>query len=152
MTASRHISPATTICQGTTSPQIADRNNNRLTFSYISGQLNTLSDNVGHSVTFSWTDGHLASFHPSHTQNDWQFHYDNNSQLRWVTNPMGQTENYTYYDHRRLKTVTNAKGETTKISYNSLKAVSRVETAVSDMAVRYDWENHPDRQPKHLHR
>ncbi len=121
--------------------QIVDRNNNSLIFSYISGQLNTLSNNVGHSVTFTWTDGHLTSFKPSHTQNDWQFHYDNNSQLCWVTNPMGQTENYTYYDHRRLKTITNAKGETTKISYNSLKAVSRIETAVTDMSIRYDWEN-----------
>ena len=121
--------------------QIADRNGNKLIFTYSSGLLSTLSDNVGHSVTFVWSDGHLASFKPFHTQHDWQFRYDNNSRLSQVTNPMGQTEHYAYYDNHRLKTVTNAKGEITKISYNSLRAVSRVETAVTDKSIRYDWES-----------
>ena len=121
--------------------QIVDRNNNSLDFSYISGHLDRLSDNVGHSVIFTWEDGHLASFKPSLTQNGWQFSYDDNSRLRGVTTPIGTAENYTYYDNHRLKSVTNAKGETTKISYNSLRAVSRIETALTDMSIRYDWEN-----------
>lgn len=121
--------------------RIVDRNSNRLEFSYDSGQLVRLSDNAGHSITFTWADGHLASFKPSHTQNGWQFSYDNNSRLRGATNPMGTTENYTYYDNHRLKSVTNAKGETTKISYNSLRAVSRIETVLTDMSIRYDWKN-----------
>ena len=87
-----------------------DRNGNALSFGYTSGQLTTITDSVGRSVTLSYDgSGRLTSL-AAPLSRSVSYTYDASGRLASVTDLAGATTTYGYDASNRLTTITDANG------------------------------------------
>ena len=121
--------------------QIIDHNNNSLLFAYSGTRLTSLSDASGRSILFQWTDDRLTQVSTSFNSWRWTYHYDALGNLTQVTDPAEHSTHYGYNRHNRMVTLSDNEGNTTSITYADDNTVSRITTALTDRAIRYDLRN-----------
>lgn len=119
---------------------ISDRYDNKTSLTYQDSCLVEIKDAVGHTVTLSYTDGHLTSAKATFLNGSFSYSYDANRRLKKITNPMGYTTLYSYTKDNRLDEITDANGNKTLIAYNNAGMVSRMKTDVTDKSIRYDGD------------
>ena len=119
---------------------MTDRNGNRTTFTYQDSLLVKVQDAVGHTLSFSYTDGLLrtaiASFHKGNVS----YEYDGLRRLKKRTDALGNSTLYGYDKQNRICEITDANGHKTLIAYNNSGMVSRMKTDVSDKSIRYEGD------------
>ncbi|MFA5902497.1 MAG: RHS repeat-associated core domain-containing protein [Desulfobacula sp.] len=78
--------------------KIIDRYNNQLTLSYLSGQIETITDPVGRSITFAYdNNNHLNSITDNRLGRTISFSVDNTAKnLLWYTDMMGRKTSFDY--------------------------------------------------------
>ena len=119
---------------------IEDRNGNRTTFKYQDTLLVEVKDQVGHTITLSYTDGLMTQASATFSPGVFKYEYDGLRRLRKRIDPMGNVTLYGYSRQNRLDEITDANGNKTLIAYNNAGLVSRIKTDVSDKSIRYDGD------------
>lgn len=119
---------------------IVDRHGNRTSLTYDEDRLVRVSDDVGHAIDFSYTNGLLISASSTFHQGAFTYSYDAKERLVKVVDNMGNATLYGYDKEDHINAVTDANGHTTRITYNSAGMASRIQTEVSDKSIRYDGD------------
>ena len=121
--------------------QVINQYGNRLDLTYNGDHLASISDINGRSLLFQWSDSLLSQLSSSFDNRVWHYDYDTIGNLISVTNPLGQTVNYSYTDDNRIKTLTDAAGFSTWISYDEYGRTCRVKTDLTDKSIRYEMND-----------
>ena len=119
---------------------IVDRFGSRTTFTYQDSLLVKITDEVGHTVNLSYSDGLLSSVKSSFNAGEITYQYDGLNRLRKLTDAMGNSTLYEYNNQNRIDAIIDANGHRTLIAYNSAGMVSRMKTEVSDRTIRYEGD------------
>lgn len=118
--------------------QLRDRNNNILNFAYTDGNLTSISDVSGRSITMAWADGLLTTLGTNIDDRTWHYAYDTIGNLVSVTNPMGYTVHYGYNRDNRISRFTDEAGYSTFVTYNDDGMAHRIKTDLTDKSIRYE--------------
>ncbi len=88
---------------------ITDRNNNTLTYGYAGNDLSTISDNFGHSLSFTYNSGKLTQI--TSPLGNFTYSYQNDNLIR-VDKPDGNNIQYIYDDPNDIHNLTGIIDET----------------------------------------
>ena len=99
-----------------------------------------ITDAVGHTIDFAYTDGMMTKATASFHKGSISYEYDGLHRLKKRIDAMGNTTIYGYDKFNRINEITEANGNKTLIAYNNGGMVSRMKTAVSDKSIRYEGD------------
>ena len=88
---------------------LIDRNGNQVTLSH-STILDSITDTAGREITFTYEGGRISQV--SGPLITWMFDYDGNGDLTGITDPRGNTRNFTYDTSHRMLTEVDPRGNT----------------------------------------
>ncbi len=119
---------------------VQDRNGNALTFAYTNGQLTTIIDTVGRTVSLTYDpNGRLETLSgpPSRTIT---YGYDGNGRLASVTDANDKSTSYTYTAAGQLETIVDPNGHT--VVTNEYGPDGRVSAQTDARGKRgtFDWD------------
>ncbi|RYC66959.1 RHS repeat-associated core domain-containing protein [Spirosoma sordidisoli] len=108
--------------------KVQDAKGNLLNLVYKDSLLNTLTDDAGHSIGFTWTNGRLTEIADNSCQpiRKVSYEYDNRGNPIKVTNPLGDFVRYYYDSTARVVGYTDAGGNNMSILYNLNNAVVQI--------------------------
>lgn len=119
--------------------KMEDINGNVINIAYSDTLISTLTDGVGHSLAFSWTNGKLIEI----TDNSCSptrkvsYAYDAKGSPIKVTNPVGDFIKYYYDPTQKIIGHTDEAGSNTAISYNANSAVSKITSCITTHLFSY---------------
>jgi RHS repeat-associated protein len=142
---------------------IADRNDNTLSFAYITGNLTTITDPAGRITTLGYdAANHLTSVteqgnsyifaYSSNTLTSvtypdggtWRYTYDANGFMLSKTDPMNATTSYQYDANHRVATSIDPEGNSRSIAYpatsDKVKSTTFIEKDGGNWVYSYDTE------------
>jgi RHS repeat-associated protein len=113
-----------------------DRNGYATNLAYnASGQLATVTEPAGRTLTFSYSGSSIASVKDPVGRTE-SFGYDSSGNLITATDPAGHTWSYTYDVNHLMVTMTDPRGGTTSNVYDSS---SRITTQTDPMGRKTTW-------------
>ncbi len=117
-----------------------DRQGNTLSWSYPHADTTIVRDAADRSVYLYHSNGLLRQLLDSldGPPRIWAYAYDENDNLRSVTNPLGDSISYTYDRNRRLSGLTDARGSIFAVSYNEFGFVDSLRSPLTRAAISYD--------------
>ncbi|OGQ94917.1 MAG: hypothetical protein A2284_18930 [Deltaproteobacteria bacterium RIFOXYA12_FULL_61_11] len=127
--------------------KITDRSDNTLSYSYIKGSLESLTDPCGRKVRFQWNKyGKIASIVDPFNQT-YRYTYDPKGRLESATTPKGKTQYFYSKKNTMLRVIFPDKSETT-LRYNNEYRV--VEHVVPNQKTTYQYQVDPSNKFHHI--
>lgn len=115
-----------------------DRNGYQTTLAYSGGQLTTVTDPAGRTLTYSYTSGGLVATVTDPLGRVVRYGYDGNGNLTTVTDPAGGVTQYAYDDNHRITSWTNPAGGVSTNAFNSNnQVVAQVDPAGRKTTLAY---------------
>lgn len=123
--------------------KITNRNANELTITYQDSLPVAIRDAYGRVFQLHYQNGLLQNVtdinaEPPRTV---QLEYDNEGNLRGITDPLGYNRRYQYDINRNIIQTTDPNGNLTAVEYTDDNAVKALRSAISDMSIIYDTTN-----------
>jgi len=119
--------------------KMQDANGNVINISYTDTLISTLTDGIGHSIAFKWTNSKLAEItdNTCTTVRKVTYDYDNKGNPIKVTNPIGDFVKYFYDPTFKIIGYTDESGNNMSMSYNVNSAVVRITSCITTHQFTY---------------
>jgi RHS repeat-associated protein len=122
--------------------RITDRNGNKTILAYTGSQISSISDSLGHTISFTWTNNRVTEIAASSSSDSRNIKYEYNSLgcLARVKKPHGVTLSYVYASNKAMSQYSDGNGNSTTIIYNGSNAVSKLLSCQFEQRIAYNPE------------